>query len=349
MREFLHQGAIISSSNNKVLLGWGKQVKYENPRALSQPIFYFSNFFLTENRPWHLFENNLELSTHEFIELLQPYAQPKLSRIWHNPYKELFRKTIDDIRRRIYLEELQKAVPFIYDISPTSMTQSQLAASLIQASQLLTRHPLNLYGLWQKHEGILGLTPEVLCSINRDKNKWRVDSFALAGTRDKQSMSSTMKTDPKIWKEHDIVREGIISSLSPFGKTTTGDLEEVSLPTLSHLKTRISLETEEPPHIPLIINQLHPTPALGAFPRLPGMAWLRHYQTLIDRKKFGAPVGYQLTTHETRFYVAIRNVQWTAKEMHMGAGCGIVLGSRFEDEWYEVHLKIKSIKEALAL
>ncbi len=349
IKEFLEHGTVVSHSDRKILIGWGKSEKHSYPTPDARPHLYFPGFFLEESRPWHLFENNLQISVEEFVECLLPFAERKVTRVWVNPYKELFRSTLDDIRRRIYLEELQKAVPFIYEISPSSMTESQLAASLIQACELMHKYPLNLYGLWQKNEGILGLTPEILCSIHSVKKKWHVNCFALAGTRDLLHRSS-MEADPKIWQEHDIVRIGIMDALKGLGKISTGSPEEMRLPTFIHLKTLISLEMEQAPYIPFIIGRLHPTPALGAFPRKQGLHWLKQYQTLINRKKFGAPVGYVLTDmQEGNFYVAIRNVQWTSREMRIGAGCGIVAGSRFEDEWYEVHLKLQSIKKALSL
>jgi menaquinone-specific isochorismate synthase len=349
IKEFLRQGAIVSTSQKKILLGWGNIIKSSVLPNTNRPAFYFADYFLNDD-PWHTFENNLEVTVGDFIEWLLPYATPTLSRYWHTPYKDFFRNVLDDIRKRILLQELDKAVPFIYEISPTKMTANQLAASLVQASQRMQKYPLYLYGIWQQHEGILGLTPEILFSVKSYEEKWLLHTFALAGTKDASQNSNSIMHDFKTQLEHEIVLEGIVSSLSGLGKISIGNKEYLALPYLVHLKTPIFIELDTSPQISSIISELHPTPALGAYPRIKGIQWLKHYQTLIDRKQYGAPVGYALGVNsEAHFYVAIRNVQWRPHEMRIAAGCGIVMGSRFEDEWYEVNLKIKSIKQALAL
>ena len=92
---------------------------------------------------------------------------------------------------------------------------------------------------------------------------------------------------------------------------------------------------------------MHPTPALGAFPRRPGMEWLKEYQQKIDRRRFGAPVGYAIEDAQAKCYVAIRNVQWTKNQMLLAAGCGIVATSQYDAEWAEIKLKLQAIKEML--
>ena len=350
IRNFLEQGAVISTPQKKIWLGWGTTTKHKLPPESLYPVIFCSDFFLAETHPWHTFEYYLELSISEFLDLLHPHALPKLTHGWHNPYKAFFRTSIDLIRKKILLEELQKAVPFIYEISPTPMTANQLAISLIKASQIMEKYPLNLYGMWNKNEGFLGLTPEILFSITAHNSKWKLYSYALAGTNDAQADGFLSMSYSKNQHEHNIVRDEIISALSQLGKIHVGELEEVALPFLRHFKTSIGVEIEHPPSIEELIHQLHPTSALGAYPRLNGIPWLKYYQTLLDRKRYGSPVGYTLgPDKESNIYVAIRNVQWTPSEMRIAAGCGIVAGSRFEDEWYEVNLKIKSIKQALDL
>ncbi|HEY4831978.1 MAG TPA: chorismate-binding protein, partial [Waddliaceae bacterium] len=94
-----------------------------------------------------------------------------------------------------------------------------------------------------------------------------------------------------------------------------------------------------------VVEMLHPTPALGAFPRILGKTWLMDYQTKMNRGRYGAPVGYYYPSKEEgECFVAIRNVQWVGPEAQIGAGCGIVAQSVFEQEWDEIQLKIQSIK-----
>lgn len=350
IRDFLEQGAVISTPQKKIWLAWGTTTRHKSPPESVYPVLFCSDFFLEESHPWLTFEYYQELFISEFIHLLLPHASTKLTHGWHNPYKAFFRTSIDHIRKKILLEELQKAVPFIYEISTTPMTVNQMSTSLIKACQFMEKFPLNLYGMWNKNEGFLGLTPEILISITAHNRKWKLSSYALAGTNDAHADGFLSMTYSKNQLEHNIVRNEIVSALSHLGKIHVGELEEVALPSLRHFKTSICVEIESPPSIEELIRLLHPTPALGAYPRLNGTPWLKYYQTLLDRKRYGSPVGYTLgPDKEANIYVAIRNVQWTPSEMRIAAGCGIVAGSRFEDEWYEVNLKIKSIKQALDL
>jgi menaquinone-specific isochorismate synthase len=42
-------------------------------------------------------------------------------------------------------------------------------------------------------------------------------------------------------------------------------------------------------------------------------------------------------------------MQWDEKEIHIGAGCGLVAESQCTREWAEIKLKLQAIKEMLAL
>lgn len=350
IRDLLREGAVISSPNKHIWIAWGKVCRHKSPPTSKYPVLFCADFFLEDPLPWHTFEHYLELSIPEFIELLLPYAGPKLSRLWHNPYKAFFRSTLDDLRKKILLEQLQKAVPYIYQISPTSMSISQLAASLIQACHLLEQFPFYMYGMWNSQEGFLGLTPELLFSITCQDKTWSLQSYALAGTAELNMHDKRASSFYKNQHEHSIVRDEISAALSSYGPLRVEKLEEVVLPSLRHFKTSISCMTHQPPPLESILHKLHPTSALGAYPRERGITWLREYQKMVNRKRYGAPVGYTLgSDKESHMYVAIRNVQWTPSQMRIAAGCGIVAGSRFDDEWYEVNLKLKSIKQALAL
>ncbi|MEI8366579.1 MAG: chorismate-binding protein, partial [Parachlamydiaceae bacterium] len=76
----------------------------------------------------------------------------------------------------------------------------------------------------------------------------------------------------------------------------------------------------------------------------------QEYRKKIDRKRYGAPVGYVFPkNNETEIYVAIRNVQWNSGTMFIAAGGGIVPASTIEKEWAEVNLKFDAIREMLAL
>lgn len=348
--KFISSGSLVSTPEKKILLGWGPRTRHVSSENQSSLAFYCPDFFLRDAKPWVTHTWAGETSIDELNELLKPYHKEYPKRSWFNPFKEHFRETLDEIRKKIYSGELEKAVPFVYEISKSLMSSGQIITSLLNALQFLRNYPIYLYGFWDNQRGILGASPEILFTLAKTQQGWCLKTSAIAGTKDKQRKEIQIKNDLKTYDEHALVVSGIKESLSFYGNLVLGELEELKLPNLTHLKTPISVNMKQRPRLEDIIARMHPTPALGAFPRKPGLDWLKSYQTRIDRKQFGAPVGYVTPDDKTaNFYVAIRNIQWDPSQIQIGAGCGIVAGSNFNNEWQEIHLKIQSIKEIFSL
>jgi menaquinone-specific isochorismate synthase len=209
--------------------------------------------------------------------------------------------------------------------------------------------PVNVYGLWDEREGILGATPEILFQrLSNDLS--RLKTFALAGTRFHQS-STPLLEDSKELQEHRWVVEGISHSLEKFGQLTCEKTRELILPQLSHLFTPIEVVLNAHWHdqspVELfneLVRSLHPTPALGAFPREAGMQWLRSYRTLQDRMRSGAPFGILGQDGSQLCLVSIRNIQWKNSQIFVGAGCGVIAESQLDRESAELLAKIRSIQ-----
>lgn len=97
-----------------------------------------------------------------------------------------------------------------------------------------------------------------------------------------------------------------------------------------------------------LVEQLHPTPALGGYPRREALAWLRDNEGL-DRGWYAAPVGWVNSKGEGEFVVAIRSALVEGAEASLYAGCGIVADSDPESEYAESCLKLKPMLTALGL
>src|ERR1700722_2727580 len=106
--------------DQKLLVAWGNPQKSRFPSS-SLPSFYFSDFFLTEQQPWLTYPHVMQTTSEEFIHLLQPLEKNVSVSSWHNPYRSFFKKALDNIKERIYLQELLKAVPYVFEISNSSM------------------------------------------------------------------------------------------------------------------------------------------------------------------------------------------------------------------------------------
>ncbi len=320
----------------------------------SSPSFYFPDFFLKSQTPWFVHKHSMEVSPQELQLVLSPHElAPKVSlRLnplgWHNSYQPLFLHTFEQLQAKFASREIDKAVPFVLESTLQTMDEGQLRTSLLSVLNYAKENPAYVYGFWDKNSGILGATPEILFRIVDAGTK--LETMACAGTKNLHSDSAAFLSDPKELHEHQLVVQGITESLAAFGHVHVGDLRLLKLSQLVHLVTPIAIELNATPSFEAIVRALHPTPAVGAFPRKEGMRWLEDYHTKIDRGRFGAPVGYTLpAAKKANCYVSIRNVQWNESEMMLAAGCGLVKESRSDREWAEISLKLQAIKEMLAL
>ena len=120
------------------------------------------------------------------------------------------------------------------------------------------------------------------------------------------------------------------------------------MPTLKHLFTPIQVELTEKVSPEYLIRTLHPTAALGGFPRAAAKTWLEAQPEAGIRGRFGAPFGY-VDDEAALILVAIRNIQRFDDKIWLGSGCGVVEGSQPEKEWEELKLKRHSVREMLGM
>lgn len=361
---WLHSGAILGVSSGRVLLGAGKLERTSRPDFAhgNRASFYAPDFFLTHEKPWLTFETTFEVSTLELLQYLTElnfgtsWATSVEALQWPEPPKDRFERTFDYLQNEIRQGILEKGVPFTFERAQAPMTPARLLSSLKAMLTYALERPVMPYGFWENGEGMLGCTPELLF---RRVGK-TIRTMAMAGTRrhDEQGRLPLLE-DPKERREHQLVIDSIITELKGFGKVSVGTTEVAVLPQLSHLKTLIELNPDHPEKTAVsfdeLIRALHPTPALGAFPREAGWKWLHllESQNDLQRNRYGAPFGAAWNDSSGQdqelAVVAIRNVQWQSDRILLCAGCGVIAESEFEREWQEVNGKIRAVKGILAL
>jgi len=336
---FLHSGTVFSKDRENLLIGWGKR-KWSTTWPIGEgPNFYFPDFFLKIGMPWFIHEEWMEISIEEFKAFLPKKSEGE-KMIWQLS-TALFESTFAELKKRIALSDLIKAVPYLFEKTDALMTSKRLETTLSHVIDYLLSYPVYLYGLWGQGEGFLGATPEIL--FNQTKKK-HIETVACAGTY----FPEHTPLDNKLLLEHQVVIDGICSSLQPFGTVKLETSRPIKFGELFHLVTPIELLLNEPLNFQKLVRAMHPTPALGAFPKKEGMLWLEQYQMKLPRGRFGAPAGFYFRDR-SQCVVSIRNVQWDGRGMKIGAGCGIVRGSEFDSELREIKLKLTAIKEFLYL
>ncbi len=349
LENFLNCGTIVTSSRGRVLIGWGERKWLEKPHETLHVSYYFPDYFFQDSHPWFVHETSMEVDVAELLHCLDTDAEGKAPQTqWENNTKDNFNIAFNELQSLFDVGILKKGVPFIFETSKTKLLPENIPFLLKNTLNYTQKNPVHIYGFWDKNQGMLGATPEILFNLTTKEGKSKLETVACAGTCPKEKADFFL-SDTKQLHEHYLVVDGIIESLRPFGEVSRDSVDVLRLPNLCHLITPIKLIKDGFLNAEEIVKAIHPTPALGAFPKAPGMVWLKKYQNQIDRKRFGAPVGFRFSDGNCFCYVAIRNVQWTADQLNIGAGCGVVPQSEIEKEWEEVKLKIKSIKNILGL
>jgi isochorismate synthase len=198
----------------------------------------------------------------------------------------------------------------------------------------------------------LGATPERLVRLDGRE----IRTMCLAGTAargvdadDDARRAAALLADGKERREHRFVVTAMRAALAPvcdeivIPETPT----VVSLPNLHHLRTPIRGRLAGDQTILSVVEQLHPSPAVGASPRDAAFPALRHLETF-DRGWFAAPLGW-LAPNGGEFVVALRSALLTGAEARLFAGCGIVAGSDPDRELAETELKLLPMRAALGV
>lgn len=191
-------------------------------------------------------------------------------------------------------------------------------------------------------EFLVGATPELLFEIGDDG---RLQTMAVAGTRRAGASAADLLSSPKDRGEHQAVVDNLVTQLTAWGRPVVSSPVVQSFGPLAHLVADIEVEALPGVDFEAVARRLHPTPALGVYPRgEAGASWLAAIDPRGERRRFGAPFGLRWPSGAGRCVVAIRGLQYHDGRLQIWAGCGVVAQSRYEDEWREVLDKIQAVR-----
>jgi isochorismate synthase len=197
----------------------------------------------------------------------------------------------------------------------------------------------------------LGATPETLV-VTRGRE---FRTMALAGSigrgaseAEDERLAGELLASDKDREEHAVVVQMLRATLAPL--TERLDVARtphvVRLRTVQHLASHVSgtLGTEE--GILSLVGRLHPTPAVGGWPRDLALELIDE-QEGIDRGWYAGPVGWVGADGDGAFVVGIRSGVLDATQATLFAGCGIVADSEPDREWDESEMKLRALASAL--
>jgi menaquinone-specific isochorismate synthase len=301
------------------------------------PSFYVNDFFLKSPTPWAIVP---ELQILDKNTISSSELNSKKTDIFNELNPEEFFETFEKIQNDMQLGLYEKIVAAACFKGPAQKLNLKKFIDKAQLAQ--GRIP---YAFSNTQKAILGLSPEILFSIEGNELK----TMALAGSAPSSQSKELLKSSKDI-REHQIVVDAISKKLAPFGQLSIGDIEVAEFGPISHLKSQIHLKIFDKIDIPTLIKTLHPTPALGAHPW--NESSIYRLKTLREKHgiypEFGAPFGI-LWGEKAFFLVAIRNILITENETLLSTGCGIIKESRREKEWAEILLKKNAVAQGIGL
>jgi len=326
------------------------------PRAGS-PAFFAPDFSLSTDRGWWFDAGGLPCRTLTRAEWRERFGAERVPRValdWRPPDEMRFARAFRSLRAHLDAGTLRKGVPVT---CMTAAISDDEADELFRA--LLARVPelpdsVVAYGFYapgessgQGPEFMIGATPELLFDL---EGCCRLSTSAVAGTRAAGDAASALEGNAKERDEHQAVVEDLLARLSEWGEPRASHTGVKRFGDLAHLVAEIRLESRVSLDFEAVARRLHPTPALGVYPRGElGTTWLQEIDPHRDRKRFGAPFGLRLPVGGGRCVVAIRSLQYSAGRLEAWAGCGVVPMSRYDDEWREVLQKLQAVRALWAV
>ena len=179
----------------------------------------------------------------------------------------------------------------------------------------------------------LGASPEKLFT----RNNRLISTEALAGT-----IKNGENWSPKEFEEVEVVRHFLQNQLNSYCTDLRwAPTEERPYGHIKHLYQKFDGTLKSNISDKMLIAQLHPTPALGGFPRDFTINYLKAVEPF-HRGWYGAPIG-MVSEKETDLAIAIRSMLVRGNELHLFSGAGIVKGSDPIKEWEELDRKISHV------
>ena len=213
------------------------------------------------------------------------------------------------------------------------------------------QHDSFIFAFESRGDCFIGASPERLVKKQGDN----VFSTCLAGSiprgktvEDDLILGEQLLADKKNRMEHQFVVEMIKEALGE-------SCENVILPdkpqlmklrNIQHLYTPVIGKCKKDASLLLLVERLHPTPALGGLPKKEAVEKIRQVEEL-DRGFYAAPLGWIDYQGNGEFAVSIRSGLIQGKEASLFAGCGIVADSDPESEFLETALKFRPMLTAL--
>ncbi|RRG18819.1 isochorismate synthase [Weissella viridescens] len=193
-------------------------------------------------------------------------------------------------------------------------------------------------------------TPERIVKLSGNQ----FETAAVAGsirrgedTETDTALADALWHDQKNREEHQIVVDMLVNQLADVSTLTYASTPQMlQTPQIQHLYTPIQGQLNSETALLALVERLHPTPALGGWPRDWAKSIIEDYE-LAPRGLFAAPLGYYLPNGTGEFIVGIRSMLVQADQARLFAGAGILAESDLAQEAQEIQLKMTPMRQLL--
>ena len=196
-----------------------------------------------------------------------------------------------------------------------------------------------------------GASPELLVrrSGGRAFSQPMAGSVARGATEaEDERLARRLQDSAKDAVEHRVVSEFVVDALRPFARSVSARPPEVvRFTNIQHLATSVTAELNDPPADALrLAAALHPTPAVGGWPRQAADALIDELEGM-ERGWYAGAVGWIDGSGDGEFAVALRCGLLWEDGARLYAGVGVMPDSDPARELEETELKFKALLTAL--
>lgn len=325
-------------------------VKEEHWSSFPDCIFFLPEFMIVQKeQETHLFINSIDKPCNSEPPFINEEKTRNFSlgaRTDHPTY-ENWEKLVENFLEEKQAENLSKIV---LARRTTFQTETSLAPFSILSE--LAKHAKNVsfFGVqFSEKEAFIGATPEKL--YQRKGNS--LFSEAIAGTRPRgktaeedSAFEEDLLASEKDNREFQYVKEYIQNRLDPLcTKIQTEDQRVLKTSAVQHLHCPFHAQLKPWATDQMLLNSLHPTPAVGGAPKESSLNYLHRVETF-ERGWYASALGF-VSKNEAEFIVGIRSALISGTQIHLFAGVGVVEGSSPGKEWEELEHKITPFKKIL--
>lgn len=273
-------------------------------------------------------------------------SMPYIQDMWFNETFDQYHQNIMALHR--YLQRGET-----YQTNYTASYRFYWSASYINIYMLLRAHQSSRYANFLPFSGqaVMSFSPELFFR----KRKSMIEVKPMKGTMPRDAMEekdrfnrSFLQSDEKNIAENLIIVDLLRNDLASFSNTASVTAQKLfdieTYPTVFQMTSTITSEVPLNTNFKTILEGLFPCGSITGAPKMRTME-ITHELETSPRGVYTGAVGVIYPDNDMCFNVAIRTLSAENNHFKFGVGGGITTASVSKEEWVEMHLKAKFIKQ----